>query len=236
MLPTALRLARYTRLALFALALAGAAALAAAQSQAVDVTVHSPGLEHNLLGDSADQLVSVYLPAAYASEPDRRFPVLYFLHGFSDPTPRHVAAEEFRTIMDKLIADGAPQPMIIVFPNCINKYRGCFYINSATTGNWDDYVTKDVVGYIDSHYRTMASVDHRAIAGHSIGGYGALTLAFHHPDVFSAVYAMSPCCTDLVADLGPSNAAWIAIHNMKSLMTSPLPFSPVTFSKAPTRP
>jgi S-formylglutathione hydrolase len=59
-------------------------------------------------------------------------------------------------------------------------------------------------------------VEHRAIAGHSMGGYGALTLAFRHPDVFSAVYAMSPCCTDLIADSGPSNPAWIALRGMKS--------------------
>jgi S-formylglutathione hydrolase len=221
MLPVSLRRARAARLAFLACTLSVVAAIAPAQSekaqsQIVDITVHSPGLEHNLLGDSADQPASVYLPAAYAAEPTRRFPVLYFLHGFSDPTSRHDAAVGMRAAMDPLIASGAVQPFIIVLPNCINKYRGCFYVNSATTGNWDDYVTKDVVSYIDTHYRTLATVDHRAIAGHSMGGYGALTLAFRHPDVFSSVYAMSPCCTDLVADQGPSNPAWIDIHNMKS--------------------
>jgi S-formylglutathione hydrolase len=194
----------------------GLASIAAAQSQVVDVTVHSPGLEHNLLGDPADQNVSIYLPEAYGREPQRRFPVLYFLHGYSDPMPRHEAAENMRATMDGLIATGAAQPFIIVLPNGLNKYRGSFYANSSTTGNWDDYITKDVVGYVDAHYRTLATVEHRAIAGHSMGGYGALTLAFRHPDVFSAVYAMSPCCTDLIADSGPSNPAWIAVREMKS--------------------
>jgi S-formylglutathione hydrolase len=198
------------------LSFCGVASLAAAQSQVVDVTVHSPGLEHNLLGDPADQNVSIYLPEAYKREPGRRFAVLYFLHGYSDPMPRHEAAEEMRATMDGLIARGAAQPFIIVLPNGLNKYRGSFYANSTTTGNWDDYVTKDVVGYVDGHYRTLATVEHRAIAGHSMGGYGALTLAFRHPDVFSAVYAMSPCCTDLIADSGPSNPAWIAVREMKS--------------------
>jgi S-formylglutathione hydrolase len=194
----------------------GAASIAAAQSQVVDVTVHSPGLEHNLLGDPADQKVSIYLPEAYKREPGRRFAVLYFLHGYTDPMPRHEAAEEMRATMDGLIASGAAQPFIIVLPNGLNKYGGAFYANSSTTGNWDDYITKDVVGYVDAHYRTLATVEHRAIAGHSMGGYGALTLAFRHPDVFSAVYAMSPCCTDLIADSGPSNPAWIAVRGMKS--------------------
>ena len=209
-------LIRSTRLVFLAFILLSFTACAFAQSQIVDITIHSPGLERNLLGDAADQPVSIYLPAAYAAEPDRRFPVLYFLHGFSDPTPRHDAAVGMRAAMDPLIASGAAQPFIIVLPNCLNKYRGCFYVNSATTGNWDDYVTKDIVAYVDTHYRTLATRDHRAIAGHSMGGFGALTLAFRHPDVFSAVYAMSPCCTDLIADLGPSNIAWIAVRNMQS--------------------
>jgi enterochelin esterase-like enzyme len=189
---------------------------AAAQSQIVDITLHSPGLEHNLLGDPADQNVSIVLPAAYAQDPERRFPVLYFLHGYSDPTPRHQAAELFAQSLDHLIAAGTAQPMIMVFPNGLNKYRGAFYANSSTTGNWEDYIVRDLVSYIDARYRTLAVPDHRAIVGHSMGGYGALTLAFRHPDVFGIVYAMSPCCTDLVGDAGPSNLVWRAIPTLRS--------------------
>ena len=189
---------------------------ALAQSQVVDVTVHSPGLEHNLLGDPADQPVSIYLPEAYSKEPERRFPVLYFLHGYSDPTPRHQAGELFRKSMDELIASGSVQPMIVVLPNGLNKYKGAFYANSSTTGNWEDYIVEDVVGYVDKNYRTLATAARRGIAGHSMGGYGALTLAFRHPGEFSAVYAMSPCCTDMVGDLGPANPAWPRIGTLKS--------------------
>src|SRR5947209_5232975 len=93
----------------------------AAQSRVVDITVHSAGLEHNLLGDPADQPVSIYVPAAYDQQPERRFPVLLFLHGYSDRTPRHQAAVEFQAVMDRLIASGAAQPMIVVLPNGLNK-------------------------------------------------------------------------------------------------------------------
>ena len=189
---------------------------AAAQSQVADVTFHSAGLEHNLLGDPADQHVSLVLPAAYAQDPQRRFPVLYFLHGYTDPTPRHDAAELMRKDLDSLIATGAAQPFLIVLPNGINKYGGSFYANSTTGGNWDDAITRDLVGFVDSHYRTLADADHRAIAGHSMGGYGALTLAFRHPDVFRSVYAMSPCCTDLIGDAGPANPAWRIIPTLLS--------------------
>jgi len=178
--------------------------------------VHSPGLEHNLLGDRADQRVAIYLPAAYQAEPERRFPVIYFLHGYSDPTPRHQAAQMFQEDMDALIAAGSAQPMIVVLPNGNNRYHGSFYANSSTTGNWDDYITRDVVGYVDGNYRTLATAEKRGIVGHSMGGFGALTLAFRHPDVFSVVYAMSPCCTDLVEDLGASNQAWVRIDKLQS--------------------
>lgn len=192
-------------------------AAAAAQSQIVDITLHSPALEHNLLGDPANQAVSIVLPAAYAEHPQQRFPVLYFLHGYIDATPRHKAAALFAKDLDGLVAAGHAKPFIMVFPNGINKLGGGFYANSPTTGNWDDYVTRDVVGYVDKHYRTLATPEHRAIAGHSMGGYGALTLGFRHPDVFGYVYAMSPCCTDLIGDAGPSNrAAWWGIAQLES--------------------
>ncbi|HEX4156945.1 MAG TPA: alpha/beta hydrolase-fold protein [Rhizomicrobium sp.] len=196
--------------------LLAATSRAAVQSQLVDATVHSPGLEHNLLGDPADQPVGIYLPEAYQKEPQRRFPVLYFLHGYGDPTPRHATEQMFQDAMDQLIAAGQAQPMIVVLPNGANKYRGAFYANSSSTGNWDDYIVRDVVGYVDAHYRTINSSAQRGIAGHSMGGYGALTLAFRHPDVFSVVYAMSPCCTDLVGDLGPSNPAWARVNQLES--------------------
>lgn len=205
-------LCRASLLVLFAVI----AGCAAAQSRVVDATVHSPGLEHNRLGDPADQPVSIVLPAAYAQDAQRRFPVLYILHGFADRTPRHQAAEFLRAALDRHIAAGAAQPFIIVLPNGLNKYFGAFYANSSTTGNWDDYVTRDLVHYIDSHYRTLADPAHRVIAGHSMGGYGALTLAFRHPDVFGSVYAMSPCCTDMVADAGPSNPAWKILPTLHS--------------------
>jgi S-formylglutathione hydrolase len=188
---------------------------ATAQSQVVDVTVHSAGLEHNLLGDPADQPVSIVLPAAYAQDPQRRFPVLYFLHGYTDTTPLHQRAVLFAGAMDRLFSAGKA-PFIAVLPMGLNRFGGAFYANSSTEGNWDDYITRDVVGYVDSHYRTVANAKDRVVAGHSMGGYGALTLAFRHPGVFSYVYAMSPCCTDIVGDFGPSNFAWRGVGELKS--------------------
>jgi S-formylglutathione hydrolase FrmB len=186
------------------------------QSQVIDVKVHSPSLEHNLSRDSPDQEVAIYLPAAYRSEPERRFSTIYFLHGFADTRVQDVI-KMLQSSMDRLIANKAIEPMIVVAPNGLNRYQGSFYTNSAVTGNWEDYIVQDVVGYMDAHYRTLPEANARGIVGHSMGGYGSLMLAFRHPDVFGYVYAMSPCCEELTADLGPSNPAWGRIASIKSV-------------------
>jgi len=208
--------ARACLLLVLALAFVLPSSMALAQSQIVDVKVHSPGLEHNLLGDPADQPVSIYLPDAYARDTERRFPVLYFLHGYGGEPETHANAERFRAAMDKGIAAGTVKPMIVVLPNGSNKYHGAFYANSSTTGNWEDYIVKDVVGYVDNHYRTLGFAARRGLAGHSMGGFGALTLGFRHPDVFGYIYAMSPCCTDLAGDMGPSRPEWVEAAALKS--------------------
>jgi len=98
--------------------------------------------------------------------------------------------------------------MIIVMPDASNRFLGSFYTDSAATGNWEEFITRDLVQYIDRKYRTAARPESRGIAGHSMGGYGALKIAMKHPDVFSAAYAMSACCMEWGAEYAPTNAAW----------------------------
>jgi pimeloyl-ACP methyl ester carboxylesterase len=74
----------------------------------------------------------------------------------------------------------------------MNRLGGSFYVNSPVTGNWEDFVVHDLVEYIDDNYRTLPRAGSRGIAGHSMGGFGALNIAMKHPDVFSAVYSISP--------------------------------------------
>jgi len=193
-------------LALAILTVCGAP-IVAAQSRIDIVKVHSPGLERNLLGDPADQTVAVYLPDTYQREPQRHFATVYLLHGFAD-TPVEGVAKIMQEHMDKLLATHRIEPMIVVAPNGLNRFLGSFYVNSEVTGNWEDYIAHDLVAYVDAHYRTLASRESRGISGHSMGGYGALMIGFKHPDVFAYIYAMSPCCTVLEADIGPANAVW----------------------------
>jgi S-formylglutathione hydrolase FrmB len=82
--------------------------------------------------------------------------------------------------------------MIVVAPNAWNAYKGSHYVNSVVTGNWEDYIFQDVVNYVDENYRTLARAASRGIAGHSMGGFGAIYVGMKHADMFSAVYALAP--------------------------------------------
>lgn len=86
--------------------------------------------------------------------------------------------------MNALISQGKIQEMIIVMPDGFNKYGGSFYANSSVSGNNEDYITKDLIEFIDSKYRTLPQKDSRAIGGGSMGGYGAIRLAMKHPDIY----------------------------------------------------
>ena len=175
------------------------------------ITVHGPSLAGNLEGDSADREVVVYLPPSYAKEPDRRYPVLYLLHGFTDTANLWFGQSGPHFVIVPNAADQAydhgVREMIIVMPDSFTKYAGSMYSNSVVTGNWEAFITHDLVSYIDSHYRTLPRPASRGLAGHSMGGYGVLRLAMKYPGIFSSVYAMSPCC--LSANLMP-NAALMA--------------------------
>jgi len=80
------------------------------------------------------------------------------------------------------------------------------YSSSITTGDFERFIYHDVVAYIDAHYRTIPERESRGLAGHSMGGYGASRIGMKHPDVFGALYIMSPCCLSPMAGGGPGPA------------------------------
>jgi S-formylglutathione hydrolase FrmB len=98
--------------------------------------------------------------------------------------------------------------MIVVMPDERTKAFGSFYVNSAATGNWADFTAKDLVGFVDGKYRTLANAKSRGIAGHSMGGYGAITLGMKHPEVFSVIYGMNPAIMGWAKDLTLDNPAF----------------------------
>jgi S-formylglutathione hydrolase FrmB len=169
------------------------ATAATAQGTLQQIKVHGPALEGNLEGNAAERDVFVYLPAGYADS-SKRYPVVYFLHGYGATAEIYVnGVLQLPGSADQAIAAGA-QEAIIVVPDASSNYGGSMYSNSPTIGDWESFIAQDLVNYIDSNYRTLATRDSRGLSGHSMGGYGTLRIGMKHPEVFSALYAMSSCC------------------------------------------
>lgn len=183
------------------------------------IKVHGKGLEGNLSGDSADRWVSVYLPPSYQKETKKRYPVIYFLHGYTDDDAKWYGFTKhwinMPAIVDKVFTAGGAKEMIVVTPDAYTTYQGSMYSNSITTGDWEDFVAKELVTYIDGHYRTLAQTASRGLAGHSMGGYGSLRIGEKHPEIFSSVYLLSPCC--LQPNPEPSKENMVKIEGIKSV-------------------
>lgn len=129
-----------------------------------------------------DMKFNVLLPRDYTSNADRRFPVLYLLHGFDGDYSDWCKNT-------KLINYAKSYEEIIIMPDGDNSW----YVDSYSNSNlqWENYIVDDLVSYVDSRYRTIASRQGRAIAGLSMGGYGALFLGLKHHDMFGAVASLS---------------------------------------------
>lgn len=151
-------------------------------------TISSIVLKDNPLGDPRRREIPVYLPPSYGTARGRRYPVLYYLPGFTgtsrgalnyNPWKENIA-ERF----DRLIVEGKAHEAILVIADGFTAYGGSQYLNSTATGRYGDFIVYEVVGYIDDKHATVRHSEGRAILGKSSGGFGALTLAMRHPEIF----------------------------------------------------
>ncbi|MGH9862605.1 MAG: alpha/beta hydrolase [Candidatus Acidiferrales bacterium] len=194
------------------LVLVAATSVAAQQGRIVQEKLRGASLGNIVTGDSPERTITVYLPPSYDTAPQKRYPVVYILPGIQDNEEQWIRpwrqGDEWGTIqdvMDRSIAENRTGEMILVVSEQRTQMGGSFYTNSAASGNWEDFTVKDLVGYIDGRYRTLARAESRGIMGHSMGGYGAIKLAMKHPDVFSVAYGMNPAVLGWAGDLGPEN-------------------------------
>ena len=157
------------------------------------IKVHGAALEGNLEGDAVDRDVFVFLPPSYTSEKSRRYPVVYALHGYSIGAEQWTHEIHVPQTIEGATAQGAKE-MIVVLPDSKTIHNGSMYSSSVTTGDFENFVARDLVSYIDAHYRTIPERLSRGLVGHSMGGYGAARIGMKHSDVFGSLYIMSPCC------------------------------------------
>src|SRR5690606_32715877 len=154
--------------------------------------VPGPSLEGNLEGNATVREAMVVLPPSYKTNPNKRYPVVYYLHGFA------IDGRNFYNYMKvpEAVAKNAAQgnEFIVVVPDTLTKMGGSMYSSSVTTGDFRKFVAKDLVAYIDANYRTIATPEGRGLAGHSMGGYGTWVVGMTYPEVFDSIWAQSACC------------------------------------------
>ena len=164
-------------------------------------TINSNYLLNNV-GENTIRNVTIYLPPNYYQN-DQRYPVIYFLHGFTSSDAGEMKVGKWDSLLDQAILDEKIKPVILVLPNQYTQYQGSWYTNSDLTGLWADFTSKELVNFIDDNFRTLAKRGSRGLAGHSMGGFGAIKLGMLYPAVFSSIYALSPALLGLEKDIGP---------------------------------
>lgn len=164
----------------------------------IDDWIVSEAIKNNQLKEVASRRVIVYLPPSYYDEPQKRYPVVYYLWSvkpYGHSAPIGVVSRMNRDLSEKMQNDGKGE-FIAVETDCSSMLGASFCVNSPVTGYFDDYITQELVGYVDEKYRTIPEAEARGLAGFSSGGFGAMYLGFKHPDVFGSVLALEPMLFD----------------------------------------
>ena len=180
------------------------------------INIPAPSLRNNLVGTDTIQQIGVYLPPSYHNS-HKSYPVVYFLLGHAtkvrENNPGIFQIMEHETI----------QEMIYVEISGYNLYKGSMYANSPVIGNWEDYVTKDVISFVDKNFRTIPNNASRALVGHSMGGLGAFNISLKHPDEFSCIQLMSPAISsgdDIINWIFSNDSAIISLEKLSKAIAS----------------
>jgi len=148
-------------------------------------------LRGNPLGDPVERPLNVYVPPGYDDAPDRRYPSVYVLQGYTG----HVAMWDNRSpyrltfpeAADGVFSRGEAPPAIVVFVDAWTLYGGSQFVDSPGTGNYHSYLCNEVVPWVDAHYRTLDAPEHRGVTGKSSGGFGAFITPMLRPDLFGGL-------------------------------------------------
>jgi S-formylglutathione hydrolase FrmB len=150
------------------------------------VIVESEVLTTNILGDPTARAVDVYVPAGHDG---RDLPLLVDLVGITSSGLSQTNWTGFRENMperlDRLIGEKRMAPAVFAFPDCFTRIGGNQYINSAATGPWEDFLIAELLPAIEQCFG-CGGAGRRGVFGKSSGGYGAITHALRHSDVWSA--------------------------------------------------
>jgi hypothetical protein len=193
-------------------------------------------LRDNPLGDPWERPILAYLPPGYDDEPDRRYPVVYVIQGYTGNVSmwrnRSPFRQPFIETADQVFADGQAPPAIVVYVDAWTKYGGSQFVDSPGTGKYHSYLCDEVVPWVDGRYRTLPEAAHRAITGKSSGGFGAMITPMLRPDLFGALATHAGdtlyelCyipefgdCVRMLRDYGGDIQRWWADFNSRTAFT-----------------
>jgi S-formylglutathione hydrolase FrmB len=152
---------------------------------------HSRILKGNPLGDPHVRSLGVWLPPGYDHSGTKRYPVLYDLVGFTGSGLAHANWKPFGDNVPeraaRLIHEKKMGPVIIVFPDCFTALGGNQYVNSSAIGDYADYLTREIIPFVDGEFRTLASREHRGCFGKSSGGYGSIIHGMKYAKYWGAI-------------------------------------------------
>lgn len=176
-------------------------------------------VEHHTLRSEVlgcERNYTIFLPAGYDAEKERRYPILYLLHGMSETDRNWSERGHLKDVMDQLVADGTVEPMIVVTPDAggmpvEEKQNGYFDMAGWA---YERFFFEEFLPHIESEYRVIGDREHRAIGGLSMGGGGSTSYAQRHADLFCACYAMSA-----LMHLPEADAAQLAAGNKFAILT-----------------
>jgi len=163
-------------------------------------------------GENPNRELTIYLPPNYDVE-DRNYPVIYYLPGIG--MPNNWLMDRLKPLLDNAITTDAIRPIILVISDHFTLYQGSYFSNSSLIGDWITFTNKDVVKYMDTHYRTIPKRESRALTGWSSGGFGALKIGMQSSDVFSHVYSLSPGLLILSDEFAPNSPSYKELEEIK---------------------
>ncbi len=151
----------------------------------------SEALRANPLGDPSARPLQVYVPPGYEDDPERRYPSVYVLQGYTGHIKmwrnRSPFRKPFPETADEGMAAGEIPPCILVYVDAWTAYGGSQFVDSPGTGRYHTYLCDEIVPFVDERYRTLAAPEHRGVSGKSSGGFGALITPMLRPDLFGGL-------------------------------------------------
>jgi S-formylglutathione hydrolase FrmB len=154
--------------------------------------IESEALRGNPLGDPHARPLWVYVPPGYDDEPERRYPSIYVIQGYTGQLDMWrnrspFGAATYPELCDEVFASGEVPPALVVWVDAWTSLGGSQFLDSPAIGRYHTYLCDDVVPWVDASYRTLADAAHRGIQGKSSGGYGAMVTPMLRPDLFGGL-------------------------------------------------